>query len=94
MVNLTAGDVILSENVSADKNATLQEVVELMNKNSEGVVVFVEDKKPVGIITERDILRLFNHGVGLSEKAYKHATKDIVTVRKSEPILSCLGLMV
>ncbi len=94
MVNLTAGDVILSENVSADKNATLQEVVELMNKNSEGVVVFVEDKKPVGIITERDILRLFNHGVGLSEKAYKHATKDIVTVRKSEPVLSCLGLMV
>lgn len=94
MINLIAKDIALKADVSLPSSASLKDVVELMNKNREGVVVLLEGDKPVGIITERDILSLFAQGYDLSEPAINHGAKNLVTVDKDEPVLSCLGKMV
>jgi len=43
--------------VTTKKDATVKEAVELMNKHEIGCLVVVEDEEPVGIITERDLLK-------------------------------------
>jgi len=49
---------IMSKNVRTVRpNSTVTEIVRKMNKFEIGSVVVVEGEKPVGIITERDILR-------------------------------------
>jgi len=49
---------VMSENVrTVRSNSTITEVVRKMNKFEIGSVVVVEGERPVGIITERDILR-------------------------------------
>jgi len=45
--------------ITVEKTATVAEVVSKMEKNSISCVVAVENKKPIGIITSRDLLRLF-----------------------------------
>jgi len=57
-----AGIVIVREVMSKDvkvalTDSTVGEVVGIMNKFNIGSVVIVQDDSPVGIITERDILR-------------------------------------
>lgn len=49
---------IMVENVvTAERNASVKDVAELMNKHNIGCIVIVEDEKPVGIVTERDMLK-------------------------------------
>jgi CBS domain-containing protein len=43
--------------ITVKKEATVEEAVELMNKYEIGCLVIVENGKPVGIITERDLLK-------------------------------------
>lgn len=51
--NVMVGDVITIE-----AEATVREAVELMNKNEIGCLIVVnEEEKPVGILTERDLLK-------------------------------------
>jgi len=43
--------------ITAKKETTVEEAVRLMNKHEIGCLVVVENGKPVGIVTERDLLK-------------------------------------
>ncbi len=94
MFNLRAKDVAIKKNIALPKGSSIGEVVELMNKNREGVVVLLEEGKPAGIITERDLLSLFASGIEPDKPAIEFATKELITIPEEEAILSCLGRMV
>jgi len=49
--------IMVDKVVTTKKDATVKEAVELMNKHEIGCLVVVEDEEPVGIITERDLLK-------------------------------------
>lgn len=42
--------------VTASPDSTIQEIAQLLARQNVGCVVIVEDEKPVGIITDRDIV--------------------------------------
>ncbi len=94
MLNLKAKNVAIKENISLSKESSIRDVVELMDRNREGVVVLLDDRKPVGIITERDLVPLFASGVDPGQPAIEFATKELITISEEEAILSCLGRMV
>jgi len=48
---------MVDEVITTDKDATVKDAVELMNKYEIGCLVVLENGKPVGIITERDLLK-------------------------------------
>lgn len=52
-------DVMVSEVITVEADATVKKAVELMNKNEIGCLIVVdrETEKPVGIVTERDMLK-------------------------------------
>jgi len=55
-MSLNVEDVMVEEVVTVEAEATVQEAVDLMNKHEIGCLIVVLREKPVGIITERDML--------------------------------------
>jgi len=55
-MSLNVEDVMVEEVVTVEADATVQEAVDLMNKHEIGCLIVVLKGKPVGIITERDML--------------------------------------
>jgi len=49
--------IMVKEIVTVKANTTVKAAVELMNKHEIGCLIVVNDGKPVGIVTERDMLR-------------------------------------
>lgn len=57
-MSLKVENVMVVDVVTVQAEATVREAVELMNKNEIGCLVVIdEEEKPVGIITERDLLK-------------------------------------
>jgi len=56
-MSLNVEDVMVEEVVTVEAEATVQEAVDLMNKHEIGCLIVVLKGKPVGIITERDMLK-------------------------------------
>lgn len=56
-MSLKIEDVMVEEVVSVSENATVWEAAELMDKHEIGCLVVVEKEKPVGIVTETDMVK-------------------------------------
>jgi len=53
----TAKEIMNTEIVKVDANNTVMEVVSIMNKNNLNKVLIVENNKPKGVITRKDMLK-------------------------------------
>ena len=78
---------------SIDFDVTLQEILDSMIKNKTKHFVLLKDNKPVGIITERDVLFLYSKHADLNLKAMSFANKSIITSKPNRKINYLLGLM-
>ena len=56
-MSLKVEDVMVEDIISVSENATVKEAAELMNQHEIGCLVVVKDKKPVGIVTETDMVK-------------------------------------
>ncbi len=79
-----------------DLKATLQEVVEKMYKQSLRYMVILNSKDlPVGILTERDILFLYNENVDFNTtNAFSKSTKGLVKAHSNRELEYALNFMV
>jgi len=50
-------DVMVEEVITVEPDTKVRDAVELMNENEIGCLIVTKDGKPLGIITERDILK-------------------------------------
>ena len=88
---------IMSENVRTVRpNSTVTEIVRKMNKFEIGSVVVVEGEKPVGIVTERDILRRVLEVTLGSEvlKAKEIMSAPLITVSDQSTVDEAARIMV
>jgi len=89
----TIKDYMKSEVVSVPKDAKLVDVAKIMTEKNIGSIIVVDENKPVGIITERDIVRAIGKGRDLNTKAEEIMTKSLITIREDSPITGALALM-
>jgi CBS domain-containing protein len=91
----TLGDIAAPEVVSVEQSATVYDTVELMNKRSVAAVVVTEGPKPLGIFTERDVLkRVATKVFNIKETAVKQVmTAPIVTMPQTALISDVLAEM-
>ncbi|MEM3017745.1 MAG: CBS domain-containing protein [Candidatus Bathyarchaeia archaeon] len=88
---------VMTENVRTVRpNSTITEVVRKMNKFEVGSVVVVEGERPVGLITERDILRRVLEVTLAAEamKAKEVMSSPLVTVSSEATVEEAARLMV
>ncbi|MGP1580523.1 MAG: diguanylate cyclase [Wolinella sp.] len=74
---------LVCSNVLLDTRATLKEASCAVQKHPHGVVVFVDEAGHlIGILTERDVVRLLAENHDFSAPALVYATKHIVSMRE------------
>lgn len=54
---MSVKDIMTEEVITVEPDARVRDAVELMDKNEIGCLVVAREGKPVGIITERDVLK-------------------------------------
>ncbi len=84
------------KNDSVDTNATLQFVVEKMYKESLRYMAILDSSGfPVGILTQKDILFLYNEEDDFNEtSAYEKSTKSLIKANSNREIEYALNLMI
>jgi len=81
--------------VTVESKGNLGSAARIMVKHEIGSVVVVERKKPVGILTERDITKqIIKGGAILNAPVKKLMTKALVTAAPDMPIQEAFELMV
>ena len=78
---------------SINYDVNLQEILDFMIENKTKHFVLLKENKPVGIITERDILFLYSKHANLNLKAIDFANKKLITTKQNRKINYVLGLM-
>ncbi len=90
----TLGQVMSSPVTTMDPSGTLEVAAKLMIEHRIGSVVVVEGKKPVGIITERDITKQVVKGNDVLKKLVNRVmSKPIVTAVPNTLIQDAFELM-
>lgn len=56
-MSLEIRDLMIQKVIAIDADASLKEAITLMNKHEIGCLVVCKNQRPVGIITERDLLK-------------------------------------
>jgi len=81
--------------VTTSPDASVVDVAKLMRDESIGSVIIVEDNKPIGIVTERDLVRrVLALGRDTSSlKASDICSKPVLTVSEYESIEDAVDLM-
>jgi Predicted signal-transduction protein containing cAMP-binding and CBS domains len=79
--------------VTAEKVTKLEDVVKIMASMNIGSVIITDKEKPVGIITERDIIRALAKGIHLTEKIENVGTMDLITVFEDDNIYTAAEKM-
>jgi CBS domain-containing protein len=77
------------------KTETLRAAIKIMDENNIGVLPIVENDKPIGVLTERDILRrVVAKNIDLDKtKVMDMMTKDPITINYDASILEATRLM-
>ena len=90
----TLKHVMTSPVRTMESNGTVAAAANIMVQHDIGSIVVVEGKKPVGIITERDITKQVIKGEGVLKEAVKNVmTKALVTAPPNMPVQEAFELM-
>jgi len=88
-------DVMTESVVTATPDASVREVAETMRERNVGSVVLVEDGRPVGFVTDRDLaVSVLADGRDPSDRACDHASAPVVTAGPDLDITEAAELMV
>ncbi|WP_069806437.1 CBS domain-containing protein [Vulcanisaeta thermophila] len=94
-MDFTADKLIRRKPIVIDSNATVKDAVNLMAKENIGLVVIVNAQgDPVGVISERDVIRALAQGKNLNSKVTEVGTVGkLITVKPSDSIYKVALLM-
>ncbi|MEE9401760.1 MAG: GGDEF domain-containing protein [Desulfobacteria bacterium] len=92
--NVLLHDIAEKENVWVEAHSMLRQMLQLMQKNEKGVVVVLKENKPIGILTERDVVSLLYTEVDLDEKTERFARKPLIVASGIRTISYALSLMI
>lgn len=72
---------------------TFGELVDLFKEKDQNFAVFVKEGKPVGILTERDIVRAMLQEYPFEKPAFYLAKKELIKIKSNATLLQAFNLM-
>jgi CBS domain-containing protein len=81
--------------VTAPPERSVQEIAEMMRERNVGSVVLIEDERPVGFLTDRDLtVSVLADGRDLGDHAADHASTPVITANAEMQVEEAAELMV
>jgi CBS domain-containing protein len=92
---LTAAGIMTENVVTSGPHDGLWRIATQMQRHNIGSIVITEKGKIVGILTERDFVRIVEQVGALLEKnlAIHHMSKPVLTVQSDTPLVEIIKLM-
>ena len=88
-------EVMTESVVTAAPGRTVREIAELMRERNVGSVVLVDEQRPIGFVTDRDLaLSVIADGRDFGDHVVDHASTPVVTAEPSMDVEEAAGLMV
>jgi len=89
-------DIMTKNVVKSDKDSTIYDLARLMDQNRIGCIVIAEDDKPIGIVTERDIIaKCLAKEINPREvKAKDIMSSPVITIEPDVEMLEAAKVMV
>ena len=85
---------MVRKTITAKAATTLTEIARLMRKNRIGSVIIVKDRKPTGILTESDFIKLVARGTDMKNAvAEDFMNRNVVTCEASITVIDALMVM-
>ena len=81
-------------NDTVNSKATIQDGIDLMSQNRLHHVVVISNNKPIGIITEKDIVRLYKSNVEFDSNIIDYATRNIIKLQSTRLAEHAIDMMV
>jgi signal transduction histidine kinase len=78
--------IALYENFYISYTASLKEAIHKMNLNANGSVVLLQEKFPVAMLTQSDIIKALGAKTDLEMNVYHYATQGLISVNENSPI--------
>lgn len=90
---ISLGDCLPEIDPVVSFDLTLKDIISKMAEYNRGFVILVNNGSPKGILTERDVNKLFSLNVSLNEPAINFANKNIVTAKPNISIYYGIDLL-
>lgn len=89
-------DIMIRNVKTASTEDTVLKAAEIMNQHEIGCVIVTEDEKPVGILTERDILKrvVYKRKDPAKAKVREVMSNPLITVKSTMAIMRALQIMI
>jgi len=91
---MTLGEIAKYESFGVNSEDTVETVIHTMRENGEGVVIFLEEDRVGGILTERDLVRLLEHVTDYNALAFPYAHKNVITAKGYRTLEYALHIMI
>jgi CBS domain-containing protein len=93
-LTLPLSSLRLSRPLTVPVGATVRDAITELAKNPAGAVVVMDNGSPVGIFTERDVMkRIAGHPGVLDDPITRHMTHDPVLLRETDTVAVALNKM-
>ena len=87
-------DIMVRKVITAKPATTLTEIARLMRKNRIGSVIIIKNRKPAGILTESDFIKLVARGTDMKNAvAEDFMNRNVVTCEASITVIDALMVM-
>lgn len=83
---MTLKKISNKQNFFIDYQASLKEAISKMNLNGNGSVVLLNNKVPVAMLTQSDIIKALGERSDLGMNIYEYATQLVISVDENSPI--------
>ncbi|MFA6319022.1 MAG: ATP-binding protein [Elusimicrobiota bacterium] len=93
LADVRVEEIMTSPVVTIPADTDLRETARIVEKRRISCAVVEEAGVPVGIVTERDLVRVLSRGVDPGEKVGAHVGKPLVSVDAGVPVRQVLSVM-
>jgi len=93
-VNASVSLIMEKDVIFVEYDSSLKDAIEVMKKHNIGCLPIVRDEKIVGIITERDIIKIFEGRVDDERKVSDCMTRKVITITPGTTLIDCARIMV
>ena len=88
-------EVMTETVVTAPPDRTVRQIAEMMRERNVGSVVLIDDQRPVGFLTDRDLtVSVLADGRDLGDHAADHASSPVITANAGMQVEEAAELMV
>jgi IMP dehydrogenase len=82
------------EVIAVDSEATVTQAVNKMVERNIGAVLIMEDGSPVGMFTERDVLKCWKAHKGFDVPVNEFMTKDLIVLQADDELSYAMSIMI